>query len=67
MKQFLKDEIYKYVNNLDLSDEELKHIDTYVNKLLVYLEPILEIQNNVVSNDKLFNDFKKMVKEQLGE
>jgi hypothetical protein len=67
MKEVLIDEIYKYVNSLDLSDEELKHIDTYVNDLIQYLEPIMAIQNNVVSIDELFNEFKKMVKEQLGE
>ena len=67
MKQILIDEIYKYVNSLDLPDEELKHIDTYVNNLIQYLEPILLMQDNVVSNDELFNEFKKLVKEQLGE
>ena len=67
MKEVLIDEIYKYVKSLELSDEELKHIDTYVNNLMQYLEPILVVQDNVVANDELFNEFKKLVKEQLGE
>ena len=67
MKEVLIDEIYKYVKSLELSDEELEHIDTYVNNLMQYLEPILVVQDNVVANDELFNEFKKLVKEQLGE
>ena len=67
MKEVLVDEIYKYVKTLGLSDEELKNIDTYINELITYLEPIMNIQDNVVSNDKLFNEFRKLVKEQLGE
>jgi hypothetical protein len=67
MKEVLIDEIYKYVKSLELSDEELEHIDTYVNNLIQYLEPILVVQDNVVANDELFNEFKKLVKEQLGE
>mgnify|MGYP000196283057 CR=1 FL=1 len=40
MKQQIKDEIYKYIQTLDLTEEEIGEIDTYVNSMLEYLEPI---------------------------
>lgn len=67
MKEVLIDEIYNYVKTLGLSDEELKHIDTYIDELITYLEPIISAQDKVVTNDELFGEFKKLVNEQLGE
>jgi len=67
MKQQIKDEIYKYVQTLDLTEEEIGEIDTYVNSMLEYLEPIFISQDNIVENDELFQTFKKLVNEQLGE
>ena len=67
MKDVLIDEIYKYVKSLNLNDEELKHIDIYIDNLVQYLEPLFVIQDKIITNDDLFNDFKKLVKEQLGE
>ena len=67
MKDELIKEIYKYVDNLNLSDEEIKQIDIYVSNLVKYLEPVLGAQERIVNDDELFNKFKKLVKEQLGE
>lgn len=67
MKEEIIAEIYKYVDSLNLTDEEIKHVDNYVKNLIEYLKPVLIAQKNVVGNDDLFNEFKKLVKEQLGE
>ena len=67
MKDELIKEIYKYVDDLNLSDEEIKQIDIYVSNLVKYLEPVLSAQERIVNDDELFNKFKKLVKEQLGE
>lgn len=67
MEQQIKDEIYKYVQTLDLSEEELSQIDTYVNNILLYLKPILAAQNDIVSKDDMFKSFKQLIDQDLGE
>ena len=67
MEQQIKDEIYKYVQTLDLNEEELSQIDTYVNNILLYLKPILSAQNDIVSKDDMFKSFKQLIDQDLGE
>tara|TARA_R100000657_G_C4670216_1_gene114568 strand:+ start:1355 stop:1561 length:207 start_codon:yes stop_codon:yes gene_type:complete len=65
--QNLKDEIYKYVANFDLTEEEIKHIDTYVNDLIEFLSPLLKSNNKILEDEKAFAEFKKILLLSLGE
>ena len=65
--QEIKDEIYQYVSKLDLSKEEIGHIDNYVNELIMYLTPLIESQEKVLNDDKQFDLFKKDLLKKLGE
>ena len=64
--QVIKDEIYSYIAELELTPQELDHIDTYVKDLLVFLEPIINTQEDVVSQQESFTQLKKMILENLG-
>lgn len=64
--QVIKDEIYSYIGKLELTPQELDHIDTYVKDLLVFLEPIINTQEDVVSQQESFTQLKKMILENLG-
>ena len=59
--QTIKDEIYSYITQLELTPQELDHIDTYVKDLLVFLEPIINTQEAVVSQQESFTQLKKMI------
>jgi hypothetical protein len=65
-RQVIKDEIYSYIAELELTPQELDHIDTYVKDLLVFLEPIINTQEDVVSQQESFTQLKKMILENLG-
>lgn len=67
MNDKIKDEIYEFVSKLDLTEEEMQHIDIYVKDLLEYLTPLLVSQENVLNNDKDFAVFKEKILKQLGE
>tara|TARA_B100001093_G_scaffold477191_1_gene504235 strand:- start:16261 stop:16473 length:213 start_codon:yes stop_codon:yes gene_type:complete len=64
--QTIKDEIYSYITQLELTPQELDHIDTYVKDLLVFLEPIINTQEAVVSQQESFTQLKKMILDNLG-
>ena len=65
-QQVIKDEIYKYVSQIELTQEELSHIDTYVNEMLNFLEPLIVAQENVSNKKESFDEIKKMILKSLG-
>lgn len=66
INQNIKDEIYRYIAQIELSQQELEHIDTYVNELLNFLAPVIIAQETVASKKESFNEIKKMILENLG-
>lgn len=65
-KQKIKDEIYAYIFKLDLSEEEMIHIDIYVKELIEYLMPILSCQEKILKDDEQFDIFKKNMIKKMG-
>lgn len=63
----IKDDIYSYVSKLNLSDEELKVVDSYVKELLKYLVPLAETQEKILKDDKEFKTFKQKILQHLGD
>tara|TARA_R100000734_G_C3277971_1_gene72294 strand:- start:549 stop:758 length:210 start_codon:yes stop_codon:yes gene_type:complete len=66
IEQEIKDEIYRYVSQIELTKEELQHVDTYVSELVNFLKPVLIAQDNVINNQDSFDEIKKMILENLG-
>ena len=67
MKEKIREEIYKYVNSLDMSSEEMSIIDTYITDMLDMLTPIIDMQENILSDDKKINDLKQLILANLGD
>ena len=65
-EQQLKDEIYRYVSQIELTKEELQHVDTYVCELINLLKPVLAAQDAAVNDQDSFNEIKKMILKNLG-
>jgi hypothetical protein len=67
MKEKIREEIYKYVNTLDMSSEEISVIDTYITDMLDMLTPIIDMQEDILSDDKKINDLKQLILANLGD
>jgi hypothetical protein len=63
----IKSEIYKYVNTLDLSEEEIKVIDDYVILLIENFQSLIAAQKRVFDDEKQLEILKKLIIESLGE
>ena len=66
-QQDLKEEIYNYVSKFNLSDDELKEIDTYVVRLLNDLEILLNTQDKILSDKSKVDQFKNLILEVIGD
>jgi len=67
MKEKIREEIYKYVKTLDMSSEEISVIDTYITDMLDMLTPIIDMQEDILSDDKKINDLKQLILANLGD
>lgn len=66
MKDIIKEEIHNYVKSQNLSDEEMKEIDSYIKELIDYIDPLFKISN--ILKDK--NEARKlagMILKDLGD
>jgi len=66
MKDIIKEEIYNYVKSQNLSDEEIKAMDTYIKELIEYIEPLLKI-NNILKDKSQAKKIVNMILEDLGD
>ncbi len=63
----IKKEIYDYVLKYNLTESELKEIDTYVLSLLNSFKTILEAQKICLDDKEKLHRFKKIILENIGE
>ena len=66
MRDIIKEEIYNYVKSQNLSDEEMKEIDSYIKELIDHIDPLFKISN--ILKDK--NEARKladMILKDLGD
>ena len=67
LEDAIKKEVYDYVLKYNLTESELKEIDTYVLSLLDGLKTILESQKICLDDKEKLHRFKKIILENIGE
>ena len=67
LEDAIKKEIYDYVLKYNLTESELKEIDTYVLSLLNGFKTILEAQKICLDDKEKLHRFKKNILENIGE
>lgn len=65
MKQVIKEEIYKYVQAQNLTQEEITVIDNYVLELLESLEPLFKMQEKL-NNEEFVKEVAELIVKDLG-
>ena len=65
--QDLKKEIYEYVSKFNLSEEEVKMVDTYVLRLIEDLSVFFSAQADVLEDSDKLQQFKKLILENMGD
>tara|TARA_R110002153_G_scaffold16136_8_gene57116 strand:- start:6833 stop:7051 length:219 start_codon:yes stop_codon:yes gene_type:complete len=61
----MKEEIYTFVRNLDLTPEEINEVDNYVIDLIERIMPLIEIHEKVTSNKDETDLFKTLILESI--
>tara|TARA_B100000287_G_C20107515_1_gene572972 strand:- start:227 stop:436 length:210 start_codon:yes stop_codon:yes gene_type:complete len=65
LEQKIKEEIYNYVLKFDLTESEIKEIDTYVLSLLENFSFILDSHDNIMNNEEKINILKSLILENM--
>jgi len=67
LSEHIKKEVYDYVLGLNLSQDELKVIDTYITEMITSFSPVLDAQKNILENKKKRDNFKKLILDSIKE
>ena len=63
----LQDNLYKYVNEIDLSSEEKEQIQKFIDSIVKNYEPLYKylemLQNDKEKSNKLLSAIRKVIKE----
>lgn len=63
----IKKEVYDYVLGLNLSQDELKVIDTYIAEMITSFSPVLNAQKIILEDKKKRDNFKKLILDSIKE
>lgn len=63
----IKKEVYDYVLSLNLSQDELKVIDTYISEMITSFSPVLDAQKIILEDKKKRDNFKKLILDSIKE
>lgn len=66
MKDIIKEEIYNYIKSQNLTDEEIKVMDTYIKELIEHIDPLLRIGDTLKDKDKA-KKIADMILKDLGD
>jgi uncharacterized protein YacL len=66
LEEKIKKEIYDYILKFNLSEDELKEVDTYVLKLLSDFQAIMVTHSNVLNDKESVTKLKNMILESIG-
>lgn len=66
LQEKIKEEIYKYILKFDLSESELKELDTYVLQLLENFGGIIKTHDNIICDKEKINMLKTAILENIG-
>jgi len=67
LQEEIKKEIYEHVAKFNLSEDEIKEIDTYVLDLLNNFKFLLKAHDAVLNTKEDLDKFKKMILENIRE
>lgn len=67
MSDQIKKEVYDYVLSLNLSQDELKIIDTYISEMITSFSPVLDAQKIILEDKKKRDSFKKLILDSIKE
>ena len=66
IEEKIKKEIYEYVLKFDLSQDELKEVDTYVLSLLDNFKVILNSHSKLINDKESIEKLKSIILEDIG-
>lgn len=66
LEQKIKEEMYNYVRKFDLTESEIKEIDTYVLQLLKSFSGIIKTHENIISDEEKVSMFKTAILNSIG-
>ena len=61
MKDIIKEEIYNYIKSQNLTDEEIKVMDTYIKELIEYIDPFLKLSDALKDKNKALDNYKRAI------
>lgn len=67
MSEKIKKEVYDYVLSLNLSQDELKVVDTYIAEMITSFSPVLDAQKIILEDKKKRDNFKKLILDTIKE
>jgi hypothetical protein len=65
LEQKIKEEIYNYVLKFDLTESEIKEIDTYVVSLLENFSVIFSSHDSIIKDKEKINILKSLILENM--
>ena len=67
IEEQIKKEVYSYVFGLNLSQDELKVVDTYIAEMITSFSPVLDAQKIILEDKKKRDNFKKLILDSIKE
>ena len=67
ISEHIKKEVYDYVLGLNLSQDELKVIDTYISEMITSFSLVLDAQKIILEDKKKRDNFKKLILDSIKE
>jgi len=61
MEDYLKKELSEIINDLNLDEKELEHVDSYIKKIIKNYKPLIDAHNSVLKNKELLELFKNNI------